>query len=152
MINRCPPNWTGNDSLPLLCQRNPNLTEYSHLLDLPVFSLATNRSYANIYCAKCHFDTRHLAKWDLSVNCPWKTSSYVIIILNFFANFFLLMWETNPFYRHSIEKITTPSNYRRGTRKWFYKEDNETTSLCYMIVEQFRNYNQFIEVEIFVSS
>ena len=83
MINRCPPNWAGNDSLQLLCQRNPNLTEYSHLLDLPVFSLATNRSYANIYCAKCHFDTRHLAKWDFSVNCPWKTSSYVIIILNF---------------------------------------------------------------------
>lgn len=38
-------------------------------MDVPVLSLATNRTYANVYCALCHSDAANLASWNISYRC-----------------------------------------------------------------------------------
>lgn len=74
MIGSCPMDSTNDDdSVAALCHRRMDTEsshhQYSYLMDIPVLSLATNRTYANIYCAQCHSDTRRLAPWNISVHC-----------------------------------------------------------------------------------
>lgn len=69
MIGNCPADWSGDETLPDLCQRKATLSDYSHLVDVPVFSNITNITYANLYCALCHSDTAQLAKWDSWIDC-----------------------------------------------------------------------------------
>lgn len=67
MIGTCPE--SDDLSLAESCQRNNNTTPYSHLMDVPVLSLVTNRTYANVYCAQCHSDSKRLATWNVSIEC-----------------------------------------------------------------------------------
>lgn len=152
MIHRCPPDWRGNKSLPLLCLNDPSLTDNPHLLDLPVYSLATNQSYANIYCAQCHFDTSNLAKWNVSVECTGSLESYVYNKQNIWILFNLIkkVISTNfpdCHFRLNVtrETVLMPSHYKHGFREWALNH-NQMKISCYMIVEQFRRYNQYIEV------
>lgn len=38
-------------------------------VDIPVRSLNTNITYANIYCATCHNDAHNLQDWNITVRC-----------------------------------------------------------------------------------
>ena len=58
-----------DESLPDLCHKKVNPSEYTHLMDIPVLSLATNRTYANVFCARCHSDASRLARWNVSIEC-----------------------------------------------------------------------------------
>lgn len=70
MIDDCPEDWTDVESLSIFCRKDLTLADgYSYLLDVPVWSYDTNRTYANVYCARCHSDSAHLAKWNVSVDC-----------------------------------------------------------------------------------
>ncbi len=63
--------------LSAMCQRHMDLPSYSHLMDIPVLSLETNRTYTNIYCAQCHSDAARLAHWDLSYRCSANFQQYI---------------------------------------------------------------------------
>ena len=83
MIDNCPVTWSDEDDLPALCQRRSD--EYSHLMDLPVLSLDTNRTYANVYCARCHSDAAHLASWNATIDCNEDIDEYFVLLkMNFF--------------------------------------------------------------------
>lgn len=83
VIGSCPARPLEEDeSLAILCQRqNDPEIGYSYLLDIPVLSLTTNRTYANIYCAQCHNDVQQLAQWNISVQCNKDISEYVSTFL-----------------------------------------------------------------------
>ena len=69
MIGKCPENSV-NNTLEAMCERRRSgHYTYSHLMDIPVLSLESNRTYANIYCARCHSDAEQLANWHVSVQC-----------------------------------------------------------------------------------
>lgn len=86
MIDECPARhqstWFGDDesedeSLPALCQKKPNPpSDYTHLMDIPVLSLETNRTYANVFCARCHSDAARLARWNVSIECNEDFDQY----------------------------------------------------------------------------
>ena len=82
MIGNCPAHWFDeNDKISSrynsnLCERIPPSVGYSFVLDLPVLSLDTNRTYANIYCARCHSDASHLASWNASIECNKDMHTY----------------------------------------------------------------------------
>lgn len=67
MIGSCP--LDGDSWLATSCQRWNESAHYSHLTDVPVLSLITNRTYANVYCAQCHSDAQQLATWNISIEC-----------------------------------------------------------------------------------
>jgi hypothetical protein len=73
MIDDCPTSrWfhdNDDESLPALCQKKTNPSDYTHLIDIPVLSLETNRTYANVFCARCHSDAARLASWNVSIEC-----------------------------------------------------------------------------------
>ena len=66
MVGKCPQREEAVD-LVAGCQRVS--TPYSHLMDVPVLSLATNRTYVNIFCARCHSDVGNLKEWTTRVHC-----------------------------------------------------------------------------------
>ena len=67
MIDYCP---GGDTRLAAMCQRHPvEDKDYTYLMDLPVLSLETNVTYANVFCAQCHEDVTRLAKWDAEIAC-----------------------------------------------------------------------------------
>lgn len=43
--------------------------QYSYLMDVPVLSLDSNRTYTNIFCAQCNSDAVRLANWNVSYRC-----------------------------------------------------------------------------------
>ena len=69
MVAKCP-SMDEENNLAALCERVtiPDQS-YSHLMDIPVLSLETNRTYVNIFCAQCHADVNRLANWDISIEC-----------------------------------------------------------------------------------
>lgn len=76
MIESCPANnlFSNDEFLEALCRRRKDpesyyYHQYSYLIDIPVLSLATNRTYANVYCAQCHSDAHQLAQWNISFKC-----------------------------------------------------------------------------------
>lgn len=76
MIGNCPVN-NEDQELTASCQRrNDPEFSYSHLNDIPVLSLVTNRTYANIYCARCHSDIQQLANWNISIHCNDKIDKF----------------------------------------------------------------------------
>ncbi len=73
MIAKCPANFAAGSSVDVslvaMCQRDLEF-HYSYLMDIPVLSLKSNLTYANIYCARCHADDQHLAQWNkTSLRC-----------------------------------------------------------------------------------
>ena len=70
MVGACPADFA-DLQLAALCRKDPDddTGGYSYLMDVPVMSLVTNLTYANVYCARCHSDDGRLAQWDLSVTC-----------------------------------------------------------------------------------
>ena len=64
MIADCP-----EGSRSTACHRQVDDKDYTYLMDIPVLSLKTNITYANIYCAKCNSDADYLAQWDVDVDC-----------------------------------------------------------------------------------
>ena len=67
MVGRCP---MSDGQLAAMCHRHPVDDEhYTYMLDVPVHSLTTNVTYANIFCAQCHQDAGQLAAWDAAINC-----------------------------------------------------------------------------------
>ena len=67
MIDNC---LDGDTRLAAMCHRQPvDDKDYTYLMDLPVLSLETNVTYANIFCAQCHQDVARLAKWDAEIAC-----------------------------------------------------------------------------------
>ncbi len=80
MIGSCPGIRSEEDeSLTALCQRQKDPESfYSYLIDIPVLSLKTNRTYANIYCARCHNDVLQLAQWNISIQCNKDITEYII--------------------------------------------------------------------------
>lgn len=79
MVDACPTTWIDDDdeSLPTLCQRSANRSDYTYLMDIPALSLETNQTYANVFCARCHSDADHLASWNVSVECDVDINTYV---------------------------------------------------------------------------
>lgn len=74
MIGSCPMDSINYDqSVVALCHRRRDPEDgyhhYSYLMDIPVLSLETNQTYANIYCAQCHADASHLEPWNISIHC-----------------------------------------------------------------------------------
>jgi len=74
MIGKCPENTASDNpqqrTLEAMCERRQNGDyTYSHLMDIPVLSLETNQTYANIYCARCNSDAEKLANWSVSIQC-----------------------------------------------------------------------------------
>lgn len=69
MIGNCPANEEDQELVASCQRRNDPEFSYSHLTDIPVLSLVTNRTYANIYCAQCHSDIQNLANWNISIDC-----------------------------------------------------------------------------------
>lgn len=69
MLAACPRNATADASL--LCRPGSadDAESGDHLRDVPVRSLATGVTYANVYCARCHGDADRLQSWDASVQC-----------------------------------------------------------------------------------
>ena len=95
MIGSCPTNDSSNDdeSLEALCRRRQNPESYfphrySYVIDIPVLSLATNRTYANVYCAQCHSDAYQLAQWNISIKCNDNIEK-LIFFLFFSLSYFL---------------------------------------------------------------
>ena len=94
MIGSCPTNDSSNDdeSLEALCRRRQNpesyFHRYSYVIDIPVLSLATNRTYANVYCAQCHSDAYQLAQWNISIKCNDNIEK-LIFFLFFSLSYFL---------------------------------------------------------------
>ena len=70
MVGKCP-KQIAEASLVALCERESVKDEdYFHLMDIPVLSLDTNRTYANIFCAQCHSDVSNLKEWTVDeINC-----------------------------------------------------------------------------------
>jgi hypothetical protein len=66
MIADCPE----DDARSTACHREQvDHKDYTYLMDIPVLSLKTNITYANIYCAKCNNDADYLARWNVNVDC-----------------------------------------------------------------------------------
>ena len=73
MAAKCPANWATTEDKKLVkaqCERKhyEDLV-HTYIMDIPVLSLRTNRTYANVYCAACHADSDTLAAWNISVGC-----------------------------------------------------------------------------------
>lgn len=100
MIGSCPTDNSFNEdeSVEALCRRRkipesyfPH--QYSYLIDIPVLSLATNRTYANVYCAQCHSDAHELAQWNITIKCNDNIEKFIFtdlfssLFLTFTANF-----------------------------------------------------------------
>ena len=69
MVGKCP-NESQETELMATCGRISVADEaYSHLMDIPVLSLDTNRTYVNIFCARCHGDAGNLQPLTLSIDC-----------------------------------------------------------------------------------
>ena len=70
MVGRCPEGSAGAD-LVAMCERVSIKDEdYFYLMDIPVLSLDTNRTYANIFCAQCHSDGSNLKQWTVrNIDC-----------------------------------------------------------------------------------
>ncbi len=79
MVDKCPSARFDDDdeSLRALCQKKPSQSDYTHLMDIPVLSLDTNRTYANVFCARCHSDAARLARWNVSIECNEDIDQYV---------------------------------------------------------------------------
>lgn len=86
MIASCP-NGSSEDedeSVATLCQHRKDFESgHPHLADVPVLSLATNRTYANVYCAQCHSDFHRLAQWNTSIYCNEDPQKFVCITSGF---------------------------------------------------------------------
>lgn len=79
MIGKCPASFHDDFSLAAMCQRKRHADppiQYSYLMDIPVLSLTTNLTYANIYCARCHADDQELAEWEASFQCNEDPQQY----------------------------------------------------------------------------
>lgn len=94
MIGSCPTNNSSNDdeSLEALCRRRQNPESYfprrySYVIDIPVLSLATNRTYANVYCAQCHSDAYQLAQWNISIKCNDNIEKLIFLLLFILSHF-----------------------------------------------------------------
>uniref|UniRef100_T1J929 G-protein coupled receptors family 2 profile 2 domain-containing protein n=1 Tax=Strigamia maritima TaxID=126957 RepID=T1J929_STRMM len=70
LINSCPSHWW-NGNIDMLCKKDINSDEYSHLLDLPFQSKQSKIIYANIYCAMCNDDyiTPNQINFSLAFAC-----------------------------------------------------------------------------------
>jgi hypothetical protein len=120
--------------------------QYSYLIDIPVLSLATNRTYANVYCAQCHFDSHQLAQWNISIKCDDDIEKL------FYHSFplFLKMKQTQTthfFFRHNLtrDRMFRQENYRPGKRSWIYNQEHLTLK-CIFIIEQFNNPINYLKV------
>lgn len=73
MAAKCPLNWATSEDgkfVQAQCEREHSRDViHTYLMDIPVLSLRTNRTYANVYCATCHSDADTLADWNISVGC-----------------------------------------------------------------------------------
>jgi len=70
MVGKCPEQSQVEPDLITMCERQPMKDgSYSHLMDIPVLSLDTNRTYVNIFCAQCHSDIDNLKQWTAHVDC-----------------------------------------------------------------------------------
>ncbi|KAK4020210.1 hypothetical protein OUZ56_002208 [Daphnia magna] len=135
MINACPSTWVEDDdeSLPALCRKSPNRLDYTHLIDIPVLSLETNRTYANVFCARCHSDANRLASWNVSVECDVDINTS----------------------NATRAQMFRPSNYQPGLRQWALvvneddgEDENEgtrTTIRCNLVVDEFRNFMNYLK-------
>ena len=70
MVGKCPKQSQREADLVAMCERHPTENGfYSHLMDIPVLSLDTNRTYVNVFCAQCYSDVSNLKEWTASVDC-----------------------------------------------------------------------------------
>jgi len=70
MVGKCPKESQEID-LAAMCERvSIKDRNYFHLMDIPVLSLDTNRTYVNIFCAQCHSDASNLQEWTVNnIDC-----------------------------------------------------------------------------------
>lgn len=77
MIGDCPSTWVassadkkGAEAVAAFCRRQvDSVDEFSYLMDVPVTSTATNRTYVNTFCARCNSDSEHLMNVVVALDC-----------------------------------------------------------------------------------
>lgn len=118
MLAACPRNATADASL--LCRPGSadDAESGDHLRDVPVRSLATGVTYANVYCARCHGDADRLQSWDASVQCSEFGLS-----------------------EEQVMQVIRPEFYEPGRRQWTYSDVT-----CSLVVDQFQDINKYLNV------
>ena len=150
MIGKCPENTINNSqqkSLEAMCERRQsNDFIYTHLMDIPVLSMETNQTYANIYCARCHSDAENLVNWSVSIQCNEHLDPY-----NFKFHFFTFaQWIKFLiiFIRFDVshDQMFSERNYMPGLRRWI--QPLEATSIaCDIIIEEFKDFKNYLKVK-----
>ncbi|XP_065579142.1 uncharacterized protein LOC136039387 isoform X1 [Artemia franciscana] len=126
MTAHCPDGT--KEDLRKLCERRIPDDSYNYILDLPVFSLNTKKTYANVYCARCNTDF-HLAQWNASVECTANVKNINL----------------------SLPELIAGATYYRGKLAWTRPvgEADENgwpqTVTCYLYVQEFKNVSYYLE-------
>lgn len=108
MIDVCPPD--SEEITASKCSRTSR--PYSHHLDLPVHSAATNNTYKNIFCAICHNDSSRLTPFTVDIVCSNQ---------NIIDDCGLTV----------VEHILQDENYRPGALRWSkYLEAGDSLNNC----------------------
>jgi len=118
MVARCPPQE--DPGLDRLCRRQVPPSEYSYLLDYPVTSNATNVTYANVYCARCNADHRHLVRRNADLKCS----------------------EHQALKKNSPAAVAAGTFYQQGALQW-WTEDAD--AFCYLDIPDFGSVKKFAE-------
>ncbi|CAG0884415.1 unnamed protein product [Darwinula stevensoni] len=125
MVGRCPSDY-GDESVMQQCLRDsvPD-SEYSHILDVPVFSSATNRTYVNVFCAHCN-QAKELVPWTLHINCSKNVSQMF-----------------------TVQELMKMATYSKGLRMWSVRLREEGVFMgqplyCNLRVNEFQDFSNYL--------
>lgn len=157
MIGICPANGSSTDdqSVEALCRRRKNPEsyfphQYSYLIDIPVLSLATNRTYANVYCAQCHSDASQLSQWNISIKCNDNIDKLVrLLILSLSLKRNITIFFNLILYRYNLtrDQMFRQENYLPGKRSWVLNQEHLILN-CLFIIEQFSHPGNYLKANI----